>query len=79
MSKFLAWWIKHSLVLMAVTLALYGLGQMEILFDARQFPLKILMMLCVIEATPVGAVAGWLVLKLLLLLLSPILKKRKIT
>lgn len=76
MSKFLRWWIKHSLVIAAVTFLFYGLARLEILLEARQFPLKILMMLCVIAATPVGAAAGWLFLKFFSLLLLPIQKMR---
>lgn len=63
MHKLMAWWFKHSLIIMAVTGGLYGLGQSGFIFEARRFPLKILLMLLVIEATPLGALAGWAVVK----------------
>jgi|GEM_PF-2649151 len=63
MNRIIVWWLKHSLVIMAVTCGLYGLGQTGCVFEAGRFPFKILLMLLVIEATPLGAMAGWLVVK----------------
>ncbi|MCG3119874.1 MAG: hypothetical protein ALAOOOJD_02411 [bacterium] len=63
MHKLMAWWAKHSFIIMAITGGFYGLGQSGFIFDARHFPLKILLMLLVIEATPLGALAGWAVVK----------------
>lgn len=48
---------------MAVTAGLYGLGRIGAVFGFIRFPFKILLMLWVIEATPLGALAGWLMLK----------------
>ena len=64
MNKIFGWWLKHSLVIMAVTCGLYGLGQAGCIFEAGHFPFKILLMLLIIEVTPLGAVAGWLVVKM---------------
>jgi len=57
----IGWWLKHSLLLIGFTVVLYGLGAWLALI---RFPLKILLMLVMIEMTPLGAVAGWILLKL---------------
>jgi len=55
---------------MAVTAGLYGLGRIGAVFDFIRFPFKILLMLWVIEATPLGAAVGWIMLKTARLLSS---------
>ena len=65
MHKIMAWWFKHSLLIMAFTIGLYGLGQLGAMFELVQFPFKILLMLLMIEITPLGAVAGWVLRRLI--------------
>lgn len=48
---------------MGLTGGLYGLGQLGASFEFIRFPFKILLMLWAIETTPLGAFAGWLMLK----------------
>jgi len=74
MRKVLAWWFKHTLLIMAFTTGLYVLGQFGGLFAFLRFHFKILLMLLIIETTPLGAVAGWL-LRQLAHLFSAIWKK----
>ena len=59
MHKIIAWWLKHSLLIMAVTIGFYLLGQIGAVFEFIRVPFKILLMLLMIEATPLGAVVGW--------------------
>ncbi len=68
MPVFFLWWLKHTALIIAFTCSLFMLGRLGGFFEPLQFPVKILMMLLIIEMTPLGAVAGWLLAKIFLLL-----------
>ena len=63
-------WLKYSALLMAATVGLYLLGQSSNWFEAIRFPFKILLMLLMIEASPIGAIVGWIVTRVVLLLVA---------